>query len=54
MKDEIIQEVWQAKDKIAAKYQYSVAALVQHLHAQEQKSGKRVVDLHAQRAAAAK
>ena len=31
MKDEIIQEVWQAKDAIAAKYKHNVETLVRHL-----------------------
>ena len=47
MKDEIIQEVWRAKDAISAKHDYDVKRLVEHLRAKEKSSGSRVVDLHA-------
>ena len=50
MKDEIIQEVWQAKDAIAAKYKHNVETLVRHLRRRERLSSARVVDLHAKRA----
>ena len=47
MKDEIIQEVWKAKDAISAKHHHDVRRLVEHLRAVEKSSGSRVVDLHA-------
>nr|VFJ44710.1 MAG: hypothetical protein BECKDK2373C_GA0170839_100925 [Candidatus Kentron sp. DK]VFJ44884.1 MAG: hypothetical protein BECKDK2373B_GA0170837_100835 [Candidatus Kentron sp. DK] len=47
MKDEIIQEVWKAKDSIAARHHYDVGRLVAHLCAAQKSSGARVVDLHA-------
>ena len=53
MKDEIIQEVWRAKDAIAAKHKHNVEALVKHLRRQERNSPARVVDLRAQRATSA-
>jgi len=46
MKDEIIQEVWRAKDAIAAKHHYDVRALVKHLRERENESKVPVVDLH--------
>ena len=49
MKDEIIQEVWKAKDALAAKCGHDVRALVEHLRVQERASSAKVVDLHAQR-----
>ncbi len=49
MKDEIIQEVWKAKDTIAASHHHNMKELVEHLRAKEETSGSRVVDLHAQR-----
>ena len=45
MKDEIIQEVWKAKDAIAAKYGHDVGRLAEHLRAAEKSTGARVVDL---------
>ena len=47
MKDEIIQEVWRAKDAVAARHGHSVKRLVEHLRAKERSSGARVVDLRA-------
>ena len=52
MKDEIIQEVWRAKDAIAARYKHDPGALVKHLRARERRSSATVVDLHATRRAA--
>ncbi len=52
MKDEIIQEVWRAKDAIAARYNHDPGALVKHLRARERRSSATVVDLHATRRAA--
>jgi len=53
MKDEIIQEVWRAKDAIAAKYKHNVENLARHLRRQQKLSSVPVVDLHAKRAASA-
>ncbi len=47
MRDEIIREVWRAKDAIAARHKHSVKRLVEHLRAKEKSSEARVVDLHA-------
>lgn len=47
MKDEIIQEVWKAKDAISAKHDHDVRRLATALRAEEKSSGARVVDLHA-------
>lgn len=47
MKDEIIQEVWNAKDAISAKHHHDVRRLVESLRAKEQASAARIVDLHA-------
>ena len=49
--DEIIQEVWSAKDTIAGRYKHDVAALVKHLKNRERRSSAKVVDLHATRCA---
>jgi hypothetical protein len=47
MKDEVIAEVWKAKDAIAAEHQYDVKRLVEHLRAKEASSGVSILDLHA-------
>jgi len=49
MRDETIQEVWRAKDAIAARHKHSVKRLVEHLRTREKSSETRVVDLHARR-----
>jgi hypothetical protein len=46
MKDEIIQEVWKAKDAISARYHYDVKRLVEHLRSEQRSQGIRVVNLH--------
>ena len=51
MKDEIIQEVWKAKDAISARHKHDLAALVKHLKARERRSSATVVDLRATRRA---
>jgi hypothetical protein len=51
MKDEIIQEVWKAKDAIAERYHHDLAALVKHVRDRERRSSAKVVDLHATRRA---
>jgi hypothetical protein len=47
MKDEIIHEVWKAKDAISARHHYDVKRLVEHLRSEQRSQGTRVVDLHA-------
>lgn len=47
MKDEIIREVWNAKDSISAKCHHDVERLVETLRAKEKSSGARIVNLHA-------
>jgi hypothetical protein len=48
MKDEIIQEVWAAKDAIAAKCGHDVRLLVEYLREKEKNTpGVQVVDLRA-------
>jgi len=47
MKDEVIAEVWKAKDTISAEHQFDVKRLVEHLRSEEASSGSRVIDLHA-------
>ena len=49
MKDEIIQEVWKAKDALAAKCGHNIRVLVEFLRAQESASSVRSVDLHFRR-----
>lgn len=46
IKDEIIQEVWRAKDAIAAKYKYDAVAMAKALQDREKKSSAKVVNLH--------
>ena len=45
MNDEIIQEVWQSKDAIAAKYGHNLVALAKALRERERRSKAKVVDL---------
>lgn len=45
MKDEILEEVWRAKDALAAKYNYSVAAMFADLREREKTSSRHYVDL---------
>jgi hypothetical protein len=47
VKDEIIEEVWKAKDAISAEHDHDVRRLVESLRAKEKTSGARVIDLHA-------
>ena len=49
MKDEIIQEVWKAKDAIGARFNHDVRALAEHLRRQDKAAPDRVVDLRAKR-----
>lgn len=46
MNDEIIREVWKAKDEISAESNFDVKRLVQSLRSKESKSGACVVDVH--------
>lgn len=45
MSDEIIQEVWQTKDRIAQQFNYDINALAAELRMQQQQSGRKVVNL---------
>lgn len=45
MKDEIIEQVWRAKDVIGKKYNYDVRKLAENLRKREQSSGAVVVNL---------
>jgi hypothetical protein len=49
MKDEIIEEVWRAKDAVAKKYGYDVRVMGKALLERQKKSKAPVVDLHSQR-----
>ena len=54
MNDEILREIWQAKDEISAKSNYDVKHLVKSLRLKESNSGARVVDVHEARLSMAK
>ena len=45
MKNEILKEVWAAKDSLAAKHHYNIDELFQDLREREKTSGRRYVDL---------
>lgn len=45
MKDEILQEVWKAKDEIAGRHNYDVRRLAASLKAKEGASGHIILDL---------
>jgi hypothetical protein len=49
MKDEIIQEVWKAKDSISAEHHHDVRSLVEALRVKEKASRACIVDLRARR-----
>ena len=49
MNDEILQEVWRAKDEISAEHEYDVMRLVREMRSRESASSSRVVDLRADR-----
>lgn len=51
MKDPIIEEVWKAKDAIAARHNHNVRQLVEHLREQQKSSPAPIVDLRARCAA---
>jgi len=44
MTDEVIEELWRVKDRIARDHGYDLDALVVHLRNREQTCGHRVVD----------
>jgi hypothetical protein len=45
MTDEIIREVWRAKDEVAKQFNYDVNALAAELRKREKESGRKVVNL---------
>ena len=45
MTDEIIQEVWRAKDELAKEFHYDLNALAEELRKREKESGRKVVNL---------
>ena len=44
MKDEIIEEVWKAKDELAQQFEYDLDRLATALRQKEQEHGAKVVD----------
>jgi len=46
IKDEIIQEVWRAKDAVAAKYKHDATTMAKALRDREKGSSVKVVNLH--------
>lgn len=47
MKDEVLMEVWKAKDDLAGRHNYDVRRLAKSLKAKEGTSGHVIYDLHA-------
>jgi len=45
MTDEIIQEVWRAKDRLAREFNYNLEALAAELRKRQQQTGRKVVNL---------
>jgi hypothetical protein len=45
MTDEIIREVWRAKDELAKQFNYDLDALAAELRRREKESGRKVVNL---------
>jgi hypothetical protein len=45
MTDEIIREVWRAKDELAKQFNYDLEALAAELHKRQKESGRKVVNL---------
>ena len=45
MSDEIIQEVWQAKDRLAKEFNYDLDALAAELQKRQKQAGRKVVNL---------
>ena len=52
MSDEIIEELWQIKDRIAEEHGYDIEALVTHLQTKKRPKDQQVVDLRALKEAA--
>ena len=52
MPDEIIEELWQIKDRMAQEYGYDIDMFVAHLQSQSQAADRQVVDLRALKEAA--
>ena len=50
MTDEIIREVWRAKDELAKQFQYDIEALAAELRRRQKESGRQVVNLEKQAA----
>ncbi len=45
MTDEIIEEVWRAKEELAKEFHYDLNALAEELRKREKESGRKVVNL---------
>ena len=45
MTDEIIREVWRAKDRLAKEFDYDVGALAAELRKRQKQAGRKVVNL---------
>jgi hypothetical protein len=45
MPDEIIREVWRAKDELAKQFNYDLEALAAELQKRQKESGRKVVNL---------
>ena len=45
MTDEIIREVWRAKDELAKQFNYDLEALAAELQKRQKESGRKVVNL---------
>ena len=45
MTDEIIREVWRAKDELAKQFNYDLEALAAELRKRQKESGRKVVNL---------
>jgi hypothetical protein len=50
MTDEIIREVWRAKDELAKQFNYDIDALAAELRKREKESGRRIVNLETESA----
>ena len=51
--DDVLRDVWRAKEKLAAAYQYDVRALAKALRAKQGQDGRQVVSLEPRRPVAA-
>jgi hypothetical protein len=50
MTDEIIREVWRAKDELAKQFNYDMEALAAELRKRQKESGRKTVNLEAESA----